>query len=50
MVVFDTLGERMGADRVLVRKPEGRDHLGDTSVGGRIMLKWIYEKLGGGKD
>jgi hypothetical protein len=27
--------------RVLVGKPEGRDHLGDQGVDGRIILKWI---------
>jgi hypothetical protein len=27
-----------------------RDHVGDTGVGGRIILKWIYKKWGGGKD
>jgi len=30
--------------RVLVRKPEGRNHWGDPGVDGRIILGWIYGK------
>jgi len=30
--------------RVLVGKPEGKNHLGDPGVDGRIMLRWIYRK------
>jgi hypothetical protein len=26
------------------------DHLEDTGVDGRIILKWIFERLGGGID
>jgi hypothetical protein len=37
-------GERKGLSRVLVKKPEGRDHLGDTGVDGRIILRWILRK------
>jgi hypothetical protein len=33
---------RMGA---LVGKPEGRNHLEDPGVDGRIILKWIFERL-----
>jgi hypothetical protein len=43
-----TMGERRGAYRALVGKPEGRRHLEDTGVDGRIILKWIFERLGGG--
>jgi hypothetical protein len=33
--------EKRGACRVLVGKPEKRNHLEDTGVDGRIILKWI---------
>ena len=36
------------AYRALVGKPEGRNHLEDTGVDGKIMLKWIFERLDGG--
>jgi hypothetical protein len=42
------MGERRGAYRTLVRKPEGRNHLEDSGVDGRIILKWIFERLVGG--
>jgi hypothetical protein len=41
--------ESRGAYRVLVGKPEGRNHLEDTGVDGRIILKWILEKWDGGR-
>jgi hypothetical protein len=31
--------------RVLVKKPEGRNHFKDSRVDGRIILKWILEKF-----
>jgi hypothetical protein len=37
--VCSKYGERRGAYRVLVGKPEGRNHLEDPSVGGIIILR-----------
>jgi hypothetical protein len=37
-----------GVYRVLVGKPERRNHLKDPDVDGRIILKWIFERLDGG--
>jgi len=39
------MGERRGAYRVLVGKLEGRDHLEDPGIDGRITLRWIFRKL-----
>ena len=33
--------------RVLVGKPEGRDHWGDPDVDGSIILRWIFRKWEG---
>jgi hypothetical protein len=41
------MGEDRGVHRVLVGKPEGKRSLGDQDVDGRIILKWIFRKLGG---
>jgi hypothetical protein len=38
------IGETRGIYRVLVKKPEGRNHVEDARVHGRIILKWIFEK------
>jgi len=38
------MGERRGVCRVLVGKPEGRDHLGDPGVDGWIIFSWIFKK------
>jgi len=27
-----------------VEKPEGKNHLGDPGVDGRILLRWIFKK------
>jgi hypothetical protein len=36
------MGERRGAYRALVGKPEGRRPLGRPTSDGRIILKWIF--------
>ena len=38
------MGESLGVYRLLVGKPEGRDHLEDSGVDLRIILKWIFRK------
>jgi hypothetical protein len=38
------MGEKRGAYRILVGRPEGRHHLGDPGVDGRIILKRIFKK------
>ena len=37
-------GERRGVYRVLVGKPERKNHLGDPDVDWRIILRWIFRK------
>ena len=39
--------EGRGVHRVLVGKPEGRDHWGDPNVDGRIILRRIFRKWEG---
>ena len=39
-----TYGEKRVAYRVLVGKPEERDHLEDPGVDERIILRWIFRK------
>jgi hypothetical protein len=41
------IGEGRGAYRILVGKPEGRNHLEDPGVDGRIILKWVFKKWDG---
>ena len=39
--------EGRGVHKVLVGKPEGKNHWGDKDVDGRIILKWIFRKWEG---
>jgi hypothetical protein len=36
------MGEGRGVYRVLVGKPEGRNHWGDPGIDERIILVWIF--------
>jgi len=40
-------GENRGVYRALVGKPEGKRHLEDADVDGRIILRWIFRKWDG---
>jgi hypothetical protein len=42
------MGERRGAYRILVVKPERMKPLGNPGVDGRIILGWIFERLDAG--
>jgi hypothetical protein len=37
------LGDK-GAYRVFVVKPEGKSHLEYRSIGGNIILRWVFSK------
>jgi hypothetical protein len=39
------MGEKRNAYRILMAKPEGSIPLGDTDVGGRIILKLILDTM-----
>jgi hypothetical protein len=39
------MGEKRNAYRVLVGKPEERDHWEDQDVGGWTISKWILERM-----
>jgi hypothetical protein len=41
------MGERRGGYRILVGKAEDRRTLGRPGVDGRVILKWIFERLDG---
>ena len=43
------MGDRIGVYRVLVGKPEERDHLEDPGLYGRIILSWTSRKWDGGQ-
>ena len=38
------MGKSRGVYRVLVETPEGKYHLENTGVGGKIILRWIFRK------
>ena len=38
------VGERRGVYKVLVGKPEGKSHLEDLGIDGRIILRLIFQK------
>jgi hypothetical protein len=42
------IGEGRNVYRVLVGKPEGKDHLEDPGVDGRVGSKWALGRLVGG--
>ena len=41
------MGKRRSVRRILVGKPEGREHLEGLSVDGRIILKYILRGMRG---
>jgi hypothetical protein len=42
------IGERRGTYRILVGILRERYNLGDLGIDGRLILKWIFKKWGGG--
>jgi hypothetical protein len=42
------MGKRSGAYRDLVGKSEGKSHLENPGIDGRLILKWISRKWDGG--
>jgi len=38
-------GEGRDTYRMLVGRPEGKNHFQDLGVDGRIILKWIFKRL-----
>ena len=43
-------GERRDAYSVLLGKPEGKNHLEEPGIEGKIILRWIFRKLDWGMD
>ena len=44
---MECMEEGRGVHKVLVGKPEGKDHWRDQDVDGRIILRWILRKWEG---
>jgi hypothetical protein len=42
------VGKRGGAYSFLMGEPEGKNHLEDAGIDGRIILGWIFRKCDGG--
>jgi hypothetical protein len=42
------MGDRRDACRLLLGRPEGKNHTEDLGVDGSIMLKWLFKKWDGG--
>jgi hypothetical protein len=38
------IGERKGVYWVLVRKPVGKNHLGEPGIDGKVIIRWIFRK------
>jgi hypothetical protein len=38
-----SVGDGRGAYRVLVEKPDGKNHFQDLGLDGRVMLKWTFK-------
>jgi hypothetical protein len=43
-VAYGAYGESRGVYRILVCKPEGKSHLENQGVDGKIILRWIYRR------
>jgi hypothetical protein len=39
------MGKERSAYRILMGKPEGKRPLGTQDIGGRIILKWILDRI-----
>jgi hypothetical protein len=43
-MAFGMHGRGENTYKILVRKQEGKNHLEDKAIDGRIILEWILEK------
>jgi hypothetical protein len=41
-----TNGAKRNACRILVGKPEGREHQEDLDIDGRLILRWFLGRMG----